>query len=145
MFKISMYLPLWLVRLGWLFESSSFAVQYGSLPLPCKIIHNFCFSYIFGITVNGGNSKEAMNLKFLSFFIQWFLSCLLNRRWMLVFQWRIEGIFKEGTCSLNSRHSVIESNVEQILRYYSTVEGSYIGRKVGKKVFSYVWFVTFVK
>lgn len=57
----------------------------------------------------------------------------------------MEGIFKEGNDSLNSRRSVIESNVEQILRYYSTVEGSYIGRKVGKKAFSYVWFVTFVK
>lgn len=47
-FKRNTYLPLWLVRLGWLFENlPPLPVQYGSLPLPCIIIHNFCFYYVF--------------------------------------------------------------------------------------------------
>lgn len=35
------------------------------------------------------------------------------------------------------RHSVTEMKVEQILRYYTVVLGSYIGRKVVEKVSSY--------
>lgn len=50
---------------------------------------------------------------------------------MLIFQLRMEGVFKEGRLfSEHCRYSVIESKVQQILRYYSILEGSYIGRKV---------------
>lgn len=69
-FKRNTYLPLWLVRLGWLFENlPPLQVQYGffttSLHNHSQFLLLLC---IFGITVNSGNSRKTMNLKFLSFF-----------------------------------------------------------------------------
>lgn len=120
------------VRLAF-WESSSFASSVWffvtSLQNHSQFLLLLC---IFGITVNGGNSKKTMNLKFLCFFfIHFFLSCLLHRRWMLIFQLRMEGIFKEGKLlSEHCTHSIIESKVEQILRYYIIVDGSYIFSEV---------------
>lgn len=113
-------------------ESSSFASSVWffttSLQNHSQFLLPLC---IFGITVNYGDSKKTMSLKFLCFFVNFFfLSCLLHRMWMLIFQLRMQSMLKERKLfSEQCRHSIIESKVEEILRYCSIVEGSCVGRK----------------
>lgn len=141
MFQRNTYLPLWLVRLVWLFENlPPLQVQYGSLPLPYKIIHNFSFYYIFlALQWMVVVQRKPWTLSFVLRFINFFKSSLLRRISVLIFQWRMEIIFTEEKLFFqHCRHSVTEMKVEQILRYYTVVLGSYIGRKVVEKVSSYI-------